>query len=106
MTMSIDILIVITAAGALVAGMLIAWLIMRAQVARTRQEGDREIDRWTSAVDEKDVAIRALEDRLSESTAAERRLEGDLRDLEKRLAVVEHDNQTIPGLNEQLTERS
>jgi len=106
MTMSVDILIVFTAAGALVAGMLIAWLIMRGQVVRSRQEGDREIERLTSATHEKDVAIQALEDRLSESTTAAARLEGDLRDLEKRLAVVEHDNQSIPGLKEQLTERS
>ena len=101
MTMFPESFFAYTVVGSLLAGLLIAWIIMRAQVARTRQEGDREIERLASAADEKDGAIRTLEAGLSESTAGIRRLEGERNDLEKRLAVAEHDNETIPHLKEE-----
>jgi len=106
MTMFPESFFAYTVVGSLLAGLVIAWIIMRSQVASTRQEGDREIERLASDADEKDGAIRTLETELSESTAGIRRLESERNDLEKRLAVAEHDNETIPHLKEELAGRS
>jgi len=96
----------LTVAGALFAGLLIAWIIMRAQIVRIRQEAERNIQQLVAAGDEKDGAIRSLEAQLSESTEDTRRLQSERNDLDKRLAVAEYDNQTIPRLKEELQERA
>jgi len=106
MTIHPETLFALTVAGALLAGLLIAGIIMRARVARARQEGDREVERVASVADEKDGIIQSLETRLSESAEHSQLLQAERNDLEKRLAVVEHDNQTIPRLKEELQERS
>jgi DNA recombination protein RmuC len=104
--MPLDVQIFVVILASFLAGVLIVWFLMRSEVLKAfetgRLETTPEIERLTGVLAEKEEALRSMEGRLTELNSGIQDLKEERTEVEKKLIVAEHTNQSIPELKSNL----
>ena len=107
--MTIELGFAVTIAAAIVAGWLIAWLVLRSRVLRAFESGRAalapELQRLSDALGRQQSTVRSLDEQLALKEQALRQAEEARNDAGTQLAVCEQKNHQIPELKAAIGER-